>query len=133
MLTKDIDNLSFNSPIEFITPTNKNIYFFYLTAVDSAGNESERSDIYSRSSKMNNGFRKGLIVDGFDRFGGSGSYQYSTHSFNTSYFISITMTDSIVLSSCANESVTLNKVDLNDYDFVVWFLGDESTTDNTFD
>ena len=28
MLTKDIDNLSFNSPIEFITPTNKNIYFF---------------------------------------------------------------------------------------------------------
>jgi hypothetical protein len=133
MLTKDIDNFSFNSPIEFITPTNKNIYFFYLTAVDSAGNESERSDIYSRSSKINNGFRKGLIVDGFDRFGGSGSYQYSTHSFNTSYFISITMIDSIVLSSCANESITLNKVDLNDFDFVVWFLGDESTTENTFD
>ena len=133
ILTKDMDNYSFNSPQEFINPTTKNIYFFYLTAVDSAGNESDRSDIYSRSSKSSNNFSRGLIVDGFDRYGGSGSYQSPTHSFNTSYFVSITMTDSMILSSCANEAVVSGQIKLSDYDFVVWFLGDESTTDNTFE
>jgi len=132
-LTKEITSVNFNSPLEFINPTTKNIYFFYLTAVDSAGNESERSDIYSRSSKSSDNFSRGLIVDGFDRYGGSGSYQYPTHSFNTNYFVSLTMVDSIALSSCANEAVTSGLVKLTDFDFVIWFLGDESTTDNTFD
>lgn len=132
-LTKDLDNYSFSSPLDFQNPTTKNIYFFYMTAVDSAGNESEKSDIYSRSSKASNQFSKGLIVDGFDRYGGSGSYQSATHSFNTSYFISLTMTDSMIISSCANEAVVSGQVKLSDYDFVIWFLGDESTTDNTFE
>jgi hypothetical protein len=72
-----------------------------------------------------------LIVDGFDRFGGSGSWQQPTHSFATSYGTCFEATLERV-STCSNEAVLDGTVNLLGYDCVVWFLGDESTTDNTF-
>ncbi len=132
-LTKDLNSYEVNSPSEFSVPTNDDVYFFYLTAIDSTGNESKRSDIYSRSSYFDGTtFPNALIVDGFDRYGGSGSWPEETHVFNTDYFASITVTDSIVLSSAANEAVADNSVDLNNYDMVFWFVGDESTVLETF-
>ncbi len=129
----DTNEYYFDSPAEFVEPSSNDVYFFYLTAVDSSGNESKHSDIYSRSSFTQNlNLPKVLIVDGFDRYGGSGSWKEPTHSFNTKYFIAMTIADSLVISSCANEAVANNLVNLQDYDFVVWFCGDESTKDNTF-
>lgn len=133
ILTKDISSYTFDSPEDFIEPTTNDIYFFYLTAVDSAGNESERSDIYSRSSYFEGSiYPKALIVDGFDRYGGSGSWQSPVHSFNTSYFIPLTLADSVVISSASNDAILSEDVLLGGYDIVIWFLGDESTADNTF-
>ena len=133
ILTKDTVAHSFSSPAEFLVPPAGDVYFFYLTAVDSNGNESERSNIYSRSSYENgSSFIKALIVDGFDRYGGSGSWQEPIHTFNLSYFIPLTFVDSVVISSCSNEAVIDNIVDLLQYHMVIWFLGDESTAENTF-
>ena len=133
VLTKDSTSISFESPENFKVPTTSDVYFFYLTAVDSSGNESSPSDIYSRSSfTENTNLPKTLIVDGFDRYGGSGSWSKPTHSFNVSYFIPMTIAGGTVISSCANEAVANGIVKLEDYDAVIWFCGDESTKDNTF-
>jgi hypothetical protein len=133
VLADSINSFYFESPAEFNESTENDIYFFYLTAVDTIGNESEPSDIYSRSSYTNGtDFPTALIVDGFDRYGGSGSWQQPVHSFNRDYFIPITISDSVVISSAANEAVLNNLVSLDDYDMVIWFTGDESTVDNTF-
>ncbi len=132
-LTKELNSFDFNSPAEFINPTSDEVYFFYLTAVDSIGNESKISDTYSRSSYFDGTtFPKALIVDGFDRYGGSASWAEPTHTFNTDYFAALTVSDSIVLSSCANEAVTDNSIDLNNFDMVFWYVGDESTVLETF-
>lgn len=134
ILTKEINEYSFESPDEFINKPAFDIYFFAITAIDSSGNESKFSDVYSRSSYFEgNSFPKALIVDGFDRYGGLASWQSEVHSFNLSYFIPITISDSVVISSCANEAVIDNSILLEDYDMVFWFLGDESTIDETFD
>lgn len=132
VLTNDINSYDFESPLDFKEPASNDVYFFKLTAVDSAGNESEPSDIYSRSSLLNgNNYPKVLIVDAFDRYGGSGSWQNPTHTFNTKYFVAFTILDSFVVSSAANEAIADSIVELGNYDLVVWFCGDESTADNT--
>ncbi len=114
---------------QFLVPPSTNVHHFRLTAVvmDGANKvESAASDIYSRSS--NTAGPKVLIVDGFDRFGGSGSYPGSTHSFTTSYFKSLRNKASLQISSVADERVADGSVLLTDYNIVVWYSGDESSS-----
>jgi len=113
-----------------------------VTAVDTATppNESAASDVYYAHMPEwlppncpgggcpSNSF---LIVDGFDRFGGSGSWQFPTHDFAVRYGTSLTSQADRV-SSCSNDAVVDGSVSLFSFDVVIWFLGDESTTDNTF-
>ncbi len=131
VLTKDSSSYYIASPSEFEIPTAEDVYYFRLTAIDSNGNESSPGDIYARSS-YNNGesFPMALIVNGFTRT--SGSWENQTHSFVKNYFEPLTMADSVVISSCSNEAVTKGILLLSDYDFVIWFVGDESTANNTF-
>ena len=107
-----------------------------ISSVDTVTppNVSPSSDVYYVQGPgiLNPGnHRSYLIVDGFDRFGGSGSWQYPTHSFTVSYGTSLQATSDRV-SSCSNEAVLDGSVDLSGYDAVIWYVGDESTTDNTF-
>ncbi|MEO7263823.1 MAG: family 10 glycosylhydrolase [Ferruginibacter sp.] len=115
---------------QFVVPPPGNVYHFKLTAVVTDGTnplvESSASDIYSRSSNVAG--PKVLIVDGFDRFGGSGSYPNSTHSFVTSYFKSLRNKAALQISSVADERIVDGSVLLTNYDIVVWFSGDESGT-----
>jgi Secretion system C-terminal sorting domain len=132
-LTREEVAFSIESPANFIVPPTQDVYYFRLTAIDSSGNESSPGDIYARSSYTNGqGFPTALIVNGFNRYGGSGSWQKATHSFVKSYFEALSAADSVVISSCSNQAVSANKIILSDYDFVIWFLGDESTVDETF-
>ncbi|MBN2572263.1 MAG: T9SS type A sorting domain-containing protein [Ignavibacteriales bacterium] len=131
-LTKGLSSYIFNDPSEFIIPPSNDVYYFYLVDVDSSGTEGTPTDIYSRSSHdYSTGFKKCLIVDGFDRYGGTGSWNQQTHYFNTFYFNALNDQDSVIISSCANESVIDNTINLLDYDIVVWFTGDESRAENT--
>jgi hypothetical protein len=132
MLDESVNSVSFNSTQEFLNPTDSDVYYFYVTAIDSSGNESQPSDIYSRSSATDEtGLKKILIVDGFDRFGGLGSWNEPFHSFNTNYFRAISSAADVLISSCSNEAVIENKIFLTDYDIVFWFVGDESRSENT--
>ena len=114
---------------QFKVPPTGDVHHFRLTAVVTDGTnpkvESTSSDIYSRSSNTTG--PKVLIVDGFDRFGGSGSYQSSTHRFVTSYFKSLRNKAALQISSVANERVEDGSFVLTNYDIVVWFVGDESS------
>ncbi len=107
---------------------SQNPLFLRLNAVDSSSiaNQSINSDVYGIRIKNDN--KKILIVDGFNRFGGSGSWAYQYHDFIIRY------SDAFTLSyDCAHNSEVENgTINLNNYEAVIWMLGDESTTDKTF-
>ncbi|NIR52194.1 T9SS type A sorting domain-containing protein, partial [candidate division KSB1 bacterium] len=108
---------------------NRDVYF-RLTAVDDAPqpNESIASDVYGLS---NGSFtEKVLIVDGFDRTSG-GSWNEPNHFF---VFIhgSAIVANGFSFDTAPNESIVNGIIDLNDYEAIFWFLGDESTDDETF-
>jgi hypothetical protein len=133
LLTKDKTSIYFESPEDFIQPISDDIYFFYLVAVDSTGAESKQSDIYSRSPHQNGtNYPNVLIVDGFDRFGGTGGWPKSIHEFNTAYFIPMFVADSLNISSAEDEAVGAGKVSLTDYDVVSWFVGDGGGPNKSF-
>lgn len=117
------------TPSEFIVPPSGDIYFFKLTAVNENG-ESAAGDIYGRSSNADgSGLPKILIVDGFDR---NGSYTGLTHTFATDYIKAIRENGNYVFSTAANEAVADGGVSMSGYDMVFWFVGDESTNNETF-
>jgi len=100
-----------------------------LTAVKN-GIEGADSDIYAVKTHAN----KLLIVDGFDRYGLSDGWEYPTHSFVTRYAKAIANYSDInySISSCSNEDVEQGGVNLNDYEMILWVLGDENTICSTF-
>jgi len=103
---------------------------FRLKAVDNAPipNQSEFSDTYS--VRMNSEQSQILIVDGFDRT--DGSWSPAQHDFATYYSDAIADTDlPLAFSTSSNEWVTSNAT-LEDYYAVVWFVGDDSRTAETF-
>jgi hypothetical protein len=102
--------------------------FLRLYAVDSAAiaNVSISSDVYGL--RMLNDDKKILIVDGFDRYGGSGSWASMYHDFVVSHAKAFNLS----FESCSNEQVIDGSLDLNNYELVIWLLGDESTVDETF-
>jgi len=116
---------------QFLVPTTNNSLKYYLTAIDSSGNESIPSDIYTTISHYENASTL-LIVDGFDRYGGTGSWKEPSHDFNTFYSKATQQAmGSFNISSCSNEAIIDEEVELNNFDMVIWFLGDESIQDNT--
>jgi hypothetical protein len=117
-----------DSSISYVV-VNPGTIFFRLAAVDSATptNVSGFSSVYG--IKLNFPGPKSLIVDGFTRTEGSGSWHEPSHPFVMSHGRSIPTN----FSSCTHEAIIAGDVSLHDYDVVVWVLGDESITDRTFD
>ena len=71
-----------------------------------------------------------LIVDGFDRT--SASYNLPYHRFAASYGQPIIAAGRQF--DCAdNDAIIAGALSLSEYAGVVWFLGDESVADRTFD
>lgn len=105
--------------------------YYRLTAVDTASppNESLHSDVYGMAFSRH--AERILIVDGFDRFGGSGSWSQPWHYFVFHHGDAIAAND-FAFESCANEQIISGAINLQDYAAVFWLLGDESTTDETF-
>ena len=106
-------------------------WYVRLMAVDSASapNASTQSDVYGFASLQKP--QSILIVDGFDRHTGSGSYQQPWHSFAVAHGRAIAA-NGFGFECAANDAVISGAVSLLDYDAVVWLLGDESTGDETF-
>lgn len=105
-----------------------NPLFLRLFAVDSAAvtNVSLQSDTYG--IRMLNDNKKILIVDGFDRYGGSGSWSNPFHDFVVSHAKAFNFS----FESCDNEQIINGSINLNSYELIIWILGDESTANETF-
>lgn len=71
-----------------------------------------------------------LIVDAFNRYGGSGSYQFPYHNFASYYGEALTQLG-IRFATVTNSAIT-NSTQLNGNKYIIWFCGDESTADETF-
>ncbi len=133
LLPPDSTGIILDSPSEYNNAAPEDAKYFYLTYVDSSNVEGKRSDVYSRSTFPESvNFPKVLIVDGFDRYGNGGSWTEPSHSFNIMYFNSLEKYN-LTVESCANDAVIQNKIKLENYDLVVWFTGDESREENTFE
>lgn len=92
-----------------------------VRAVDEHWGDSAPSDRYGATGG------EWLVVDGFDRVL-DGSWKARTHEFAADVGQSL----EVGFSVASNEAVADGVVDLGDFDFVVWLLGDESTRDITF-
>ncbi len=101
--------------------------YFRVVAVDGASppNLSTPSDIYGLRLAPG---RRTLIVDGFDRADGSGSYHFPDHPFAMTHGRSVPG----CFTTCANDALLDGSVHLSEHDRVVWVLGDESNADETF-
>jgi len=108
---------------------NDQSIFFRLTAVDSAAvpNESGASDIYG--TRLTNTGLKVLVVDGFDRT--SGIWTEPSHPFALTHCRALDALGT-AFDGCSNEAITGGRIDLDEYDAVIWVLGDESIEDSTF-
>ncbi|MCU0453355.1 MAG: hypothetical protein MUE68_06825 [Bacteroidetes bacterium] len=110
-------------------------FAFRVTAVDTAAahNESAPSDTYGGTptfyGAVNPG-RTALIVDGFDRWTGGGSWTQATHALALSSMQAIR--GPIAIGTAANETVADGTISLSGRHYVHWLLGDESTVDHTF-
>ena len=123
--------LSIDSNKIDLDPVEDPPLFFRLHTISAQDSvtESLPSDCY--------GFHSGadpariLIVDGFDRYGGSGSYPYPYHSFAQTLGLALARYD-FSLDTADNDAMINGTIVLSDYDAVFWSLGDESTIDETF-
>ncbi len=109
---------------------NNAINFFRVSSVknDSPNfSESNWSNVLGISSYASN--KKALIVDGFERE--VGSWQGAGHSFVTKYgkALGIINTDFICVK---NSELQNGNYKLDDYNYIFWILGDESTINETF-
>ncbi len=102
--------------------------FFRMVAVDSASptNVSNASDVYGL--RLNSSSDRTLLVDGFDRTEGSGSYHLESHPFAMTHGFSVAGD----FATCANDAIIDGSVHLNAFARVTWILGDESENDETF-
>lgn len=101
-----------------------------VTAIGDAG-ESDPSDVYG--SRSQTGAASVLVVDGFDRWQAepsSDNHLRAAHDFAVAYGTAID--GAAIWDTADNDAVIAGEVDLLDYDAVLWLLGEESTTDETF-
>ncbi len=102
-------------------------YYFKLVAVDSSRTRvSDTSDTYGLRT---GGASRYLVVDGFDR--STGSWSSPKHAFAASYGDPIAAHGRSF--DCAdNDAVIAGLIAPSSYVGVIWFLGDESVSDVTF-
>jgi len=101
------------------------IYYVKIKAGNAAGFSRESETLSAIPAGISN---RVLIVNGFDREIGNNE---NTHDF-IKYYTEPLRYNNFGYSSASNEAVVNNLVDLNDYKTVIWILGEESTSDDTF-
>lgn len=129
-LTPTTTSVSLN-PNQYLAPPTTTAVHFKLTAVVTNGSnpdvESAPSDVYSRT--VNTTGPRVLIVDAFDRIN---NYKLKSHNFAAIYFNTLKDNATMRINSAADEMIDAGTILLSDYDMVLWFTGDDSTTDKIF-
>jgi hypothetical protein len=123
-------------------------YYFKIVATN-AGGESKASEVLT--VLPSGGVKQVLIVNGFDRidrfqdfdypyaYTGDGVVDRVWSRYNNSFDYAVQVHSAIAaakpgvhVASTSNEAVISGAVNLNDYDTVIWILGTESETNDTF-
>lgn len=131
-LKNEINEFTIESPTEYKVPTDNHVYYYRLTAVDIAGQESDASDVYACSDLMDGtDLQKALIVNAFQKL--NEDDDVVAHNFVTTYFAGLAASDSIVISSISHKIFLddIRDIKLHDYDIVVWFTGDNTNHEAT--
>lgn len=102
--------------------TSDEIYYFSITASNSNGTSPASEKLAATPSAE----VQAIIVNAFDRILAGNKYSF-VFQHGTALKESGKM-----FASATNEAITENLVDLNDYKFVDYLLGEESTADKTF-
>ncbi len=110
-----------------INPATTAAVYYNVCSIATDESESGSSDTYG--ARFTGSDNKVLIVDGFDRI--SGSYDVTTHSFVQSIGNALN-SSGLSFDACSNDAILASTISLNDYNLVIWLLGDESTDDETF-
>ncbi len=98
-------------------------YYFRTKTRNNAGSSDLSEKLYGGATSAEP--HKVLVVNGFDRS------TNTRHDYITRYAKSLT-DRGYAFSYALNESIYEDRVDLNDFEIVVWMLGDESSVDDTF-
>lgn len=116
--------------------------YYFRVAASNAGGESFPTETLTVCCKPD-GTNNILIVNGFDRIDGAanivvnGTQRGFLWRMNTGDYViahaSALKAAGYYFDSCSNEAVSAGQVNLNNYQAVVWILGEESTADKTFD
>lgn len=101
--------------------TVQNAAWIRILTTDSSFGSSDASDTYGATGT------DWLVVDGFDR-ALDGSYDQPTHTFAAIVGNALDAPFSVA----SNEAIATGEVSLTDFSRVLWLLGDESTSDRTF-
>lgn len=125
---------------------NEDAFYFKVVAAN-AGGQSPGSEVVGAVPTASS--TKALVVNGFDRIDrtlspvepyGSGSIQRvrpeltNRGDYVVQHIEAITVYDAgLAVDSASNERVASGEVGLENYDAVVWILGEESSVDDTFD
>jgi hypothetical protein len=123
-------------------------YYFKLVAVN-AGGESRGSEVVTVTP--DGGLRNVLIVTGFDRQGRTQNVRYpyahtgdglvdrpwersnNSYDYVVQYASAIhAVAPEVTFDTASNEAVINGSVNLNSYNTVIWILGEESTSTDTF-
>lgn len=99
------------------------VYYFRIKSFNSRG-LSNSSEVLAASLMEN--YNKVLIVNGFDRIDVTNTRDYIR------YYTKPLKERGYGYSSASNESVFKNEINLNDYETVIWILGEESSNYETF-
>jgi hypothetical protein len=124
------------------------IPYYFKVVAENSGGQSLGSEVLTALPQ--GGTKQVLIVNGFDRYDDSQAFRY-TYAFdgtttdrvwaryNNSFDYSVQVHAAIHaarpgvnVASTSNERVINGAVNLNDYDAVIWILGNESTSTATF-
>ncbi|MGE5436131.1 MAG: N-acetylmuramoyl-L-alanine amidase, partial [Syntrophothermus sp.] len=131
------DGINFNSEPDYKTVndnytitglTSGQSYYVKVKGKNSKGLSINFSKTYG--AQVSSSSDKVLIVDGFSRYGGTGSYPTPDHNLLRLYGKSM---DNLGMryDAVSNSAIVAASI-LTQYKYVIWFTGDESTIDETF-
>ncbi|PIQ08075.1 MAG: hypothetical protein COW71_13690 [Ignavibacteriales bacterium CG18_big_fil_WC_8_21_14_2_50_31_20] len=115
---------SISNTVSITNLMQDSIYYFKVDASNSSGTSTQTEVLAGIIGKPNSRF---LIVNGFDRT----SSTTNTYDYIRMYELPMKNIGS-TFSSASNEAVYKGFVNLNDYQYVIWILMDEGSSDDTF-
>ncbi|GAA4851316.1 serine hydrolase [Algivirga pacifica] len=126
MLSREDSSIVFDSPAQFMEASSATEHYFKVLALGTGTDQSLESDVYGH--RFADTEESMLIVDDFQVYGGSNSWSLPSHAFSADYtrVASAAEASSYSISSTSAQQVFDGKVNLNDHEMVIWYMGDDA-------